>query len=242
MRRLVLPTSLKLCRTGWFTGALVLCLAAGGASAQQTGQGQAQQQNIPPTDKVVTQDANQPAEPNRHAAMPGPEQLRQQARERMRERVKERREMENRGPMNTRRTIDANAPQMKGRGAAPGEKPAAEGAVNQQPLEAIEQQISLEEAKHRDRLARLNRIRELAQQQGDTEKVAQVDKLLTEDQRRYDMKMQRMNRGKKRIVEFSQKPAPDSNAKVPMKENKIRKKTDAGKAKDANQPPVEKTK
>jgi hypothetical protein len=231
----------------WFAGALVLCLAAGGALAQQTDQGQTKQQNIPPTVKVATQDANRPAEPNRHAAMPNPEQLRQKTRERMREHVKERREMGSRGQMNPRRTTDINAlagvkGKMKDRGAAPGEKPAVVSAEHQQQLEMIEQQISHEEAKHRDRLARLNRIRELAQQQGDTEKVARVDNLFPEEQRRYDMKMNIMDRGKKTIIELSQQPASDSNSEVPMRRNKGRKKIDAGKARDANQPLVEKNK
>jgi hypothetical protein len=91
-------------------------------------------------------------------------------------------------------------------------------------LAAIEQQLSSEESKHRDRLARLNRVRELAQQQGSTEVVAKADKLLAEEQQQYDMKMRRMELGKNRIVEFLERAAMD----------KDKKKNHAGPGKDVN--------
>jgi hypothetical protein len=110
----------------------------------------------------------------------------------------------------------------------PLEKEISEVNQSHQRLNTIEQQLSLEEAKHRERLARLNRINALAQQQGNTEAAAQTDKLLQEEQRRYDMMMQRMEHRKNRAVEFSKKAAPEKGTN----------KTGQGRDKDVNQPPT----
>jgi hypothetical protein len=109
--------------------------------------------------------------------------------------------------------VDANAP----------------AGQHQQQLTAIEQQMSHEQAKHMDRLARLKRIRELAQQQGDTETLARVDKLLGQEQQRYDAKTRRMTHRKDRVVEFSEKAAQD----------KSKKAADADADKDSNRLQVE---
>lgn len=66
-------------------------------------------------------------------------------------------------------------------------------------------------AKHRERVAKLTRIRELAQQQGDTETVSRVDKLLEQNQQRYEAKTQRMERKKNLIIELQKKAAADKN-------------------------------
>jgi hypothetical protein len=72
----------------------------------------------------------------------------------------------------------------------------------------VEHQIVVEENKHRNRTARLNRIRELAQQQNDANTIARVDKLIGKDKPRYDAKMQRMKHRKDLVIEFSQRAAP----------------------------------
>jgi len=61
---------------------------------------------------------------------------------------------------------------------------------------AIEQFLSQQEAKYRERLARLDRIRELAKEQGDANTVDKVDKLIKQDQRIHQIKMQRMSHRK----------------------------------------------
>jgi len=218
MRRLVL----------WSVGTLVLCLAVRGALAQEQSQGDSRQEGAEAATKVADQGPNQTsaglvgpqAEPNVQAvAAEQRERLRPSVNTRIRERVKERRRTLT-GPVESRAArarprsvVDANAP----------------AGQHQQQLTAIEQQMSHEQAKHMDRLARLKRIRELAQQQGDTETLARVDKLLGQEQHRYDAKTQRMTHRKDRVVEFSEKAAQD----------KSKKAADADADKDSNRPQVE---
>ena len=89
----------------------------------------------------------------------------------------------------------------------------ARGPQLQQRMTAIEQQITNEEAKHRERIARLGRIRELAQQQGDAEMVSKTDKVLEEEKQRYEMITQRMEQRKERVTDALNKAAQDANKK-----------------------------
>ena len=104
-------------------------------------------------------------EPNQRAApadlqQQQGEQIRQQARQRIRQRI---------GP------YDTNAPPgVRSRMGSPGGA-TPNNVQNQQLQQSIEQLMATEEAKHLDRLARLNRIRELAQQQGNTELAARAE-------------------------------------------------------------------
>jgi len=59
-----------------------------------------------------------------------------------------------------------------------GEAMKGKGKEHQQHLQALDKQLRHEQAKQMQRQARLNRIRELAVQKGDTETVARVDKLI----------------------------------------------------------------
>jgi hypothetical protein len=141
---------------------------------------------------------------------------------------------------------DANTPaavKYKGEPNAKDQrKPVEQGvtrSVNpQQRLAVLEQQISYEEAKHMDRLARLSRIRELAQQQGNTETVGRVDKLLEEEQQLYDAKTRRMEHRRNIIVEPSEKTSPDKGLSRRRAEPD-RKGIGAGRNRDGNQPPAE---
>jgi hypothetical protein len=128
------------------------------------------------------------------------EMEREQIRQQMRERAGQRRLRadQNEADANTPRA--RVGPEAGGKGA---------GEQHQQQLTAVEQQLAQELAKHRERLARLSRIRELAQQQGDTETVGKVDKLIEKDRRRYEAKTQRMERRKNAIIEFQGKAAAD---------------------------------
>jgi len=91
------------------------------------------------------------------------------------------------------------------------QKPAAAGELHKQQLMEIEQQMKQEQAKYRERLAKLSRIRKLAQQQGDTAIVDRVDKLIEKDRQRYEVKTQRMERRKNAITAFLEKAAADAN-------------------------------
>ena len=68
-----------------------------------------------------------------------------------------------------------------------------EGRDHRQQLEAFKAQMVHEGAKHRRRLVRLKRIRELAVQAGNTKAVERVDKLLRKEYQRYGRKQQRMS-------------------------------------------------
>jgi hypothetical protein len=152
-------------------------------------------------DSVLAQEPNQQAEPNRQAGVVDQrEQLRQQAKERMRQRALQRRG----GEAGFVRTLDANAPA----GAKVRDEQIDKTIADNPQLAAIEQQIAGEENKHRDRTARLNRVRELAQQQNNADTLARVDKLVEQEKRRYDVKTQRMKHRRDMVVEFSQRNAP----------------------------------
>lgn len=66
------------------------------------------------------------------------------------------------------------------------------GKGHQQQLKALKAQMVHEEVKHRRRIARLKRIRELAAKENDTKTVERVIKLLKMELRRHERKRQRM--------------------------------------------------
>jgi hypothetical protein len=125
------------------------------------------------------------------------EQRRQQMREQIEERSSQRRRLADQNE-----PADINAPRAKIRPEQAGKYA---GEQHKQQLKAVDQQLAQEQAKHRERLAKLTRIRELAQQQGDTETVGKVDKLLEQDRQRYEAKTQRIERRKNAITEMMKK-------------------------------------
>jgi len=157
------------------------------------------------------------------------EQMREQARQRIRERIERRRQHAWRGgavDMNRGR-IDANS----ATGFADANSAKRRGV-------AIERLLSQQEAKYRERLARLTRIRDLAKEQGDVKTVEKVDKLIKQDVQLHQVKMQRMSRQKEmmgagrsrlrgapgdnlmRIEKFKEVNVPDANrdiARPPLK-------------------------
>ena len=151
------------------------------------------------------------------------EQMRERARQRVRERIEERRRRAWRGgavDMNRSR-IDANS---------------ATGFADANSLKrrevAIERLLSQQEAKYRERLARLTRIRDLAKEQGDEKTVEKVDKLIKQDVQLHQVKKQRMSRQREmmgarrsrlrgepggnlmRIEKFNEVNVPDANRNV----------------------------
>lgn len=59
-------------------------------------------------------------------------------------------------------------------------------------VDAVLQQMQHEESKHRTRVARLERIRSLLQEKGDTKGVERADKLLGKEGMRYEKKMTKL--------------------------------------------------
>jgi predicted secreted protein len=199
----------------------ILFVSAGGVLAQQQSQGQTSPNSVEP--RVV---------PRREIPMPvrtpgrlpdrqiDPNELarREHTRQQMQEQIQQR-AIRRRQQADQNVAPDANVPPgAKGRHELGGkgteslkQKPAAAGEQHKQQLMGIEQQMKQEQAKYRERLARLSRVRELAQQQGDSGIVDRVDKLIEKDRQRYEAKTQRMERRKNAITAFLEKAAADKN-------------------------------
>jgi len=120
-------------------------------------------------------------------------------------------------------------------------KETAVGRGHQRQLRAIDRQINGEEAKHRSRVARLNRIRQLALEDSKTETVQRVDKLLEKEQKRYESKSQNMMERKQKALQLGEREAGKETkeaqeaAKKVEQVKKSEKVETEGQAKDANQ-------
>jgi hypothetical protein len=121
------------------------------------------------------------------------------------------------------------------------------GKGREQQAQAFQKQQQKEQAKHMERVARLNRIRELAVKKGDTETVARVDKLIAKEQEVYGRKQGKMQgqpravptvgpndvgarKGKSAAAEQKQKSSKQADEGV-----KEQKKTEAKPEKAKNQ-------
>jgi hypothetical protein len=231
----------------WVAGTLILGFAAGWVLAQEQGDANNKQGGDETTARAARQNTRL-QEPNVRAGDVNQqeEQSRQQAEELVRKLTQEhRRKMQMQHGRDAIRAgsegrygmpTDANTPtamgyrgEPNGKGRkSPAEQLGARNANPQQRLAVIEQQMSYEEAKHKDRLARLSRIRELAKQQNNTEIVGRAEKLLEEEQNLYDAKVQRMEHRKNVIAGPSGKIPPDMG----------KKKTGDDKNMDSNRPSV----
>lgn len=98
------------------------------------------------------------------------------------------------------------ADEVVGKGKEKGkakENVTAKGKEHQQQMKALEKQWTHEEAKHRRRVARLNRIRELAAEEGDTKTLERVDQLLQKEQQRYIRMRERMQVKDERVLQVT---------------------------------------
>jgi len=211
--------------------ALILLFAAGSAFAEEQGQ---QKDNQQGTEKGIPQisakrmeinDLNRPAGTIQSERM---EQARQQAIDRMRQRVMERR---GKAPQFDSNIVDVNSARLRARRELIGNRTSAENAVVKGTRQEEEMNVMGEisnqvEAKHRDCIARLNRIRDLARQQGDTETVARANKLFEKETKLYDAKAQRIQHRKEMIVQSPAKILSD----------KDKKQTGSEARQDINQP------
>jgi hypothetical protein len=186
----------------------ILFVFAGGVLAQQQNQGPVSPNSVEPRAvprRQVPMPVRTPGlmpgrqiDPNETARR---EQTRRQMQEQMQQRAISRRQQADQNMM-----PDANFPpgaRIRG-GSVTGEQA-------KQQLVEIEKQLQQEQAKYRERLGKLSRIRELAQQQADTATVERVDKLIEKDRQRYEAKIQRMEHRKNAITTFLEKAAADSN-------------------------------
>jgi hypothetical protein len=72
------------------------------------------------------------------------------------------------------------------------EKDKAKGRYHKQQQTALQKQLQHEEQKHLKRAVRLERMRALAQKQGDGKKVERIEKLMARERQRYGRKRRRM--------------------------------------------------
>jgi hypothetical protein len=83
----------------------------------------------------------------------------------------------------------------------------AAGREHLQQAVALEKQLAQELEKHQSRVARLNRIKELAEQQQDAKTVDRVEKLLAKEQQRYQHKYERMQQKGEKVEQLGEKAA-----------------------------------
>ena len=71
------------------------------------------------------------------------------------------------------------------------------GKAQEQQMRAFEKQIQQNTAQHMKREAQLARLRELAVQKGDTERIARIDKLIAKEKQLYDRKLTKLQSQKR---------------------------------------------
>ncbi|MFC1739818.1 hypothetical protein ACFL1G_12340, partial [Planctomycetota bacterium] len=96
-------------------------------------------------------------------------------------------------------------------------KAGAKGKQHAQQLIAVDKQIRQGNAKHQDRLARFERIMQLATEQGKTETLDRVRKLSEKEQNRYEQKLQRLEQRRERILQTSEEAQAKPAGKVKEK-------------------------
>jgi hypothetical protein len=97
-------------------------------------------------------------------------------------------------------------PQGKRTGQATEAAEKGKGKGQDQQAQALQKQLQHESDKHKDRLAKLNRIRELAAKKNDAETIARVDKLIAKENEVYARKLQQLQ-GQPRATPQLQLPA-----------------------------------
>ena len=167
---------------------LVLAWSCGTVFAQGKGKGAGGQGKR--AEKLQREHKSQQADANEPGGQGKEKRVRERERRRaqpLREAGREQREM--------RRKERQKIREIKGKGKG-----------HQQQLKAFEAQMVHEEAKHRRRIARLKRIRELAAEENDTKTVERVAKLLEMELLRYNRKRQRMQEREQKALQLAPPP------------------------------------
>jgi hypothetical protein len=144
---------------------------AGGAQAQGKGKGKA--------GEVAKADANAPAAEKKATTPQEGEKGAKEKGKALRERVQQQAQAQGKG---AKGGAEEQIAQMKAKG-------------RDMQAKAFEKQAQRDTGKHMERLAKLQRIRELFDQKGDKETVARVDKLIAKENEVYNRKLQRTKGG-----------------------------------------------
>jgi predicted ribonuclease toxin of YeeF-YezG toxin-antitoxin module len=119
------------------------------------------------------------------------------------------------------------------------EKAPGRGRLHQQQLKALQTQLIHEQAKHLWRLARLNRIRQLAAETGDTKTVERVDKLLGMENQRFSREQQRMQERHQKVIQLGERSLSQETPKGvgPKDKGTKEKEPDKTEPEDINEAP-----
>jgi len=138
------------------------------------------------------------AEEKRREAEERARERRDEAEERAREGRERGEDGGEHGDEGRERGDDGRARGEEGRGRGEHEGPPDDAAQKrregERELAAVARQEAHEREKHAWRVVRLERLRELAAEQGKTDKVAKVDRLIAEEQARFEKKLAKLDR------------------------------------------------
>ena len=139
------------------------------------------------------------------------EQERMRQRERDRQLARQEREKRRQKMMEMRKKNMDEFEKMRSAGSS--DQPAGKGRDHQKQLKELQQQLSHAEQKHLERMAKMQRIKELAAQKNSEQTLARVEKLIKREQMRYGRKRQRtqmrINMVKRWEAKESQPRMPD---------------------------------
>jgi len=133
----------------------------------------------------------------------------------------------------------AAAEKAKGKPASEKGAPAAEkagGKAHAQQSKALQKQLQHEEQKHLQRVARMERIRELAVKKGDDKTVERIDLLMQKEQTRYERKQKTMLEHGDAVTEKAAAPKRDTKTDKQTRPDRTEKQGGA----DAGAPASEK--
>jgi hypothetical protein len=153
------------------------------AQADQTGAAESKRERI----RRKLPPSTRPAGPNDPRQQAEAERIKQ--RERERELARLEREKRRQKMMEMREKNFAELEKMRAAGSP--DQPAGKGRDHQKQLKQLQQQLSSEEQKHLERMAKIQRIKELATQTNSQPTLARVEKLIKREQMRHGRKRQR---------------------------------------------------
>jgi hypothetical protein len=198
---------------------LIVLANYGTASAQSKGAGRegGKTERVRERRKAQQADANEPR--GQVEAAQAQEERERERRERRRQELMRLRKVRLQERERARLAGDVNRPE-----AEPGK-----GKEHQQQLAAMRAKIERERAKHLERTAKLERIRELAVAEESSETIARVDKLMQKERQRYTRKHRRMEMQMRTLMRTTGRkpgaPAPDEKR---LKQQKRREALERG--------------